>query len=95
MAINEPCCCLCCTAWVITVPINRWNLHWNCSVATMTPWIRPNHYQSTLLNVCSYESLIPHCLTMKILDKNLWAWCSKDNPPQCTNEFPSCNWIPR
>jgi hypothetical protein len=80
---------------VITVPINPWNLHWKCSVATITPWIRPNHYQSTLLNVCSYESLIPHCLTMKILDKNLWARFSKDNPPQCTREFPSCNWIPR
>ncbi len=26
-ACEEPCCCLCCTAWVITVPINPWNLH--------------------------------------------------------------------
>jgi hypothetical protein len=80
--------------------MNPWNLHWKCSVATVTPWIRPNQYQSTLLNVCSCESLIPgylirfwntrsithsvpHCSTMKVLDKNLSARCSKDNPSQC------------
>jgi hypothetical protein len=78
-------------------PMNPWNLHWKFSIATETRWIKPDHYQSTLVNVCSCESLIPgylisfwstqietikysvpHCLTINILDEDLWARCSKD-----------------
>lgn len=54
---EEPSCCLCCMAFCIIAPINPWNLHWKCSVATMNQTLPLSSYTSDSVQVWIFDSM--------------------------------------